>query len=266
MPSLNLTTVDWDTPTKVHIINTGDITLGVMHKYEDDCINFFDAKEIPAHKEVHKILAGIKDHCIKDWISVKCEALLALSFEDFMSEFCTNYLEEDWESTMCHELLTMTQGNQSFWAFAVALQAKNSLLINTPLYLQKDKLRHQIKARINAKLAKKCDTAKLNKITDFKKWMADIQSLDDRICSKRLKLELAMKNSCDSSRCNNPVNEPSHHANTTTAPSSTAIASNTTTSSSTVRYAPCLTELQCQLLADNEGCFKCRSLIQRLSE
>jgi len=131
-----------------------------MHEYEDNCINFFDAKEIPADKQVQKILTGIKDHRIKDWISVERETLLALSFKDFMSEFHTNYLEEDWESTTRHQLLTMTQGNQVFWTFAVALQAKNSLLINTPSYLQKDKLRHQIEAGIDAKLAKKCDAEK----------------------------------------------------------------------------------------------------------
>ena len=99
MPSSNLATVDWDAPAKVPILNVGDITLDVMREYEDDCINFFDAKEIPADKQVQKILAGIKDHCIKDWISIECKTLLALTFKDFMSEFRTNYLEEDWESS-----------------------------------------------------------------------------------------------------------------------------------------------------------------------
>jgi hypothetical protein len=235
----------------------GDITLDIMCEYEDDCINFFDAKEIPTDKQVRKILTGIKDHRIKDWISVERETLLALSFEDFMSKFRTNYLEEDWESTMRHELLAMTQGNLSFWTFAIALQAKNSLLIKTPLYLQKDKLRHQIEAGINAKLAKKCDTAQSNKIADFKKWMADIRCLDHGICNNHIELELAMKNNRESNRCNNPVNEPSHCANTTTALSSASIATNTTASSSTVHYAPRLTKLERQLLADNKGCFKC---------
>jgi len=151
----------------------------------------------------------------------------------------------------------MMQGNQSFWTFAVALQAKNSLLTNTPSYLQKDKLHHQIEARIDTKLAKKCDTEKSNKITDFKKWMADVRHLDDGIRSDHLELELAMKNSRDSNCRNNPVNEPSRHTNTTTTPSSAVINSNTTAMSSSVCYAPHLTELECQLLADDEGCFKC---------
>jgi hypothetical protein len=258
MPSSNLATVDWDAPTKVPILNAGDITPDVMREYEDDCINFFDAKEIPADKQVRKILAGIKDHRIKDWISVEREALLALSFEDFMSEFRTNYLEEDWESTTRRQLLAMTQGNQSFWTFAVALQAKNSLLINTPSYLQKDKLRHQIEAGIDAKLAKKCDAEKSNKIVDFKKWMADVRRLDDGIRADRLELELAMKNNRDSNRRNNPLTEPPRRTNVTTTSSTVAIPSNTVASSSTTRYAPRLTDLERQLLTDNEGCFKCR--------
>jgi hypothetical protein len=72
-----------------------------------------------------------------------------------MVKFHANYLEEDWESTTHCQLLAMMQGNQSFQNYAIALQAKNSLLINTPSYLQKYKLHHQIKAGINAKLAKK---------------------------------------------------------------------------------------------------------------
>jgi len=100
MPPSSLATVDWDALTKVPILNAGNITPDVMHEYEDDCINFFDAKEIPADKQVWKIPAGIKDHHIKDWISVEREALLALTFEEFMVEFRTNYLEEDLESQL----------------------------------------------------------------------------------------------------------------------------------------------------------------------
>ena len=192
MASSTLATVDWEVPTKVPILNAGDITPDVMREYEDDCINFFDAKEIPADKQVRKILAGIKDHRIKDWIAVKRNALLALTFDKFMTEFRANYLEEDWESTTRRQLLAMTQGTESFWNFAVALQAKNSLLTGTPSYLQKDKLRHQIEAGIDAKLAKKCDAEKSGKIDDFKKWLADVKRLDEAIRADRLELELAI--------------------------------------------------------------------------
>ncbi|KIM85721.1 hypothetical protein PILCRDRAFT_5379 [Piloderma croceum F 1598] len=225
-----------DAPTKVPILNAGDITPDVMREYEDDCINFFDAKEIPTDKQVQKILAGIRDHRIKDWIVVEREVLLALTFEDFMVEFRANYLEEDWESTTRCQLLAMTQGNQSFRNYAVALQAKNSLLINTPSYLQKDKLRHQIEAGIDAKLAKKCDAEKSNTIVDFKKWLADVRRLDEGIRSDHLELENAMKNNRDLNRRNNSLAEPSCRSNlpNTAAPfSSTANPSNAVISSST---------------------------------
>ncbi|KIM88189.1 hypothetical protein PILCRDRAFT_3223 [Piloderma croceum F 1598] len=239
MPPSGLATVEWEAPTKVPILNAGNITPDVMREYEDDCINFFDAKEIPADKQV----------------------LLALTFEEFMVEFRVNYLEEDWESTTRCQLLAMTQGNQSFRNYAVALQAKNSLLINMPSYLQKDKLRHQIEARIDAKLAKKCDAEKLNNIVDFKKWLADVRRLNENIRSDRLELENVMKINRDMNCRNNYLAEPSRCSNipnTTTPSSSAANPSNAATSSSTPRYAPCLTELERQLLMDNEGCFKCR--------
>jgi len=263
MSSLNLATVDWEVPTKVPILNADDITPDIMCEYEDTCINFFNAKEIAADKQVRKILVGIKDHHIKNWIVVEHDALLALTFEEFMIEFRTNYLEDDWELMTHRQLLTMTQGNQTFWNFAVALQAKNSLLINTNLYLLKDKLCHQIKAGIDAKLAKKCDSEKSNKIVDFKKWLADVKCLNKGICADRVELELAMKTNCDSNRCSNALMEPSHCANNTAATASASSSNNNNNnnapaSSAANRYAPKLTDLKCQLLVDNEGCYKCR--------
>ena len=242
MAPSTLTTVDREVPTKVPILNAGDITPDVMRKYKDDCINFFDAKEIPADKQVRKILAGIKDHHIKDWIAVKRNTLLALTFDKFMTEFCANYLEEDWESMMRRQLLAMTQGTESFWNFAVTLQAKNSLLTGTPSYLQKDKLRHQIEAGIDAE--------KSGKINDFKKWLADFKCLDEAIRADRLQLELAMKNNCDANHCNNLLNDPSRHANTsntpatynTLNPSSNPNTGNNLASSALPHYAPKLTK------------------------
>ena len=94
---------------------------------------------------------------------------------------------------------------------------------------------------------------KSNKIIDFKKWMADVRSLNDRIRTDCLELELAMKNNCDSNYQNNPLAKPSHCTNTTTTSSTVAFPFNTTALSSTICYDPQLTELEHQLLADNKG-------------
>ena len=96
--------------------------------FQNGCLDYFDNKETPADKQVKKILPGLKDDCIRDWTNTERESLHALSFDEFMVEFKAGYLEEDWEDTTRRELLSMTQGNTSFWDYAHRLQSKNSLL------------------------------------------------------------------------------------------------------------------------------------------
>jgi hypothetical protein len=91
-------------------------------------------KEIAVDKQVRKIVPGIRDLCIKDWITLEHNHLLVLMFEEFMTEFRNGYLDEDWEETTCREPGGMLQGNdESFWDFSIHIQAKNSLLMSTTL-------------------------------------------------------------------------------------------------------------------------------------
>jgi hypothetical protein len=58
----------------------------------------------------------------------------------------------------------MTQGNASFWDFAVAIQNKNSLLPSMTSHLEDDKLCHQIKAGMEVHLSK-VSSEKLNRLS-----------------------------------------------------------------------------------------------------
>lgn len=107
-----------------------------MQEYETACLGYFNNKEIKHNKQVHKILAGLCDNHIQDWITVDCDCFLMLSFTNFMQEFHAMYLPEDWEEITRIELLAMTQGSDTFWDFSVTIQSKNSLLRNTPLISQ----------------------------------------------------------------------------------------------------------------------------------
>jgi len=77
---------------------------------------------------------------------------------------------------------------------------------------------------------------------------------------EHLEVELIMKNNCDSVHHNNPLSEPSHHANV--APMS--LTSNNTTANCNPNAAikqpacPKLTQNKRQLLYNNKGCLKCR--------
>jgi hypothetical protein len=67
-----------------------------MKDFEDCCIGYFKHIEIAEEKYVQKVLAGIRDSHIKDWISANHNHIQALLFPAFMGELCMMYLPEDW--------------------------------------------------------------------------------------------------------------------------------------------------------------------------
>lgn len=188
-----LAKVEQDSPNKVPVLLQGDLTPSMMRQYENTCLGFFEGKEIAPDKQVRKILAGLRDDRIQEWISIDRDEILGLTFADFMVEFKAGFLPEDWEEITHIELLAMQQGSDSFWDFGVKVQSKNALLRDTESFLDKDQLRHYIESGMTPKLTLCCRHEKSNKITDFKKWLADIQRIDDHMRSDRAKLEVLQK-------------------------------------------------------------------------
>lgn len=141
-----MATVEQSSPSKVPILTAGDISPAVMRQFEHACLNYFIHKKIVADDQVPIILGSLLDHHVTDWISADRDRIVALPFVAFMIEFRTNYLAEDWEEDTLCELLSMTQGGSTFWDYAVAIQANNSLLQGTTSHLPDDKLQHQLAA------------------------------------------------------------------------------------------------------------------------
>jgi hypothetical protein len=132
--------VEQDSVAKPPTLHAGDISPAVMRDFEEACVGYFETKEIEEEKQVRKILPGLHDSRIRDWITSDCERICTLDFKDFMSKFCDAYLDEDWEENTRRELGGMTQGCDSFWDYAIRVQAKNSLLTGTSSHLDAEKL------------------------------------------------------------------------------------------------------------------------------
>jgi hypothetical protein len=175
----NLARVKQENPAKIPILMPGDVTPEVMRDYTDACNGYFEQKEIPEDKQVRKILTGLKDTRIKDWLSADRACLQGLTFDEFITEFCENYLDEDWEEGTRRELLNISQGSSTFWDFATKLQAKNSLLATTTSHLNAEKLCHQLEAGMDERLSHRCTAEKVNKVVELKKWMAEVKRIDD---------------------------------------------------------------------------------------
>jgi hypothetical protein len=115
------------------MLTVGNLSPMVMKEFEDACIGYFDHKEIADDKQVRKTLAAMKDSRVKDWISTKHTPLLTLSFTNFMKEFCLAFLDKNWEEEIRCKLNSMSQGNNTFWEFAIKVQAKTLCLQTPPL-------------------------------------------------------------------------------------------------------------------------------------
>jgi len=255
-----MATLEQSSPSKVPVLTPGDISPTVMRQFEHGCRNYFVHKKIIADDQVALIIGGIQDNRVGDWISGDRDRLIALSFDAFMVEFRDNYLAEDWEEDTLREVLSMTQGNGSFWDFAVAIQNKNSLLRETSSHLADDKLRHQINAGMEVRLSKKVSSEKVNKVIGFRKWLGEVKRCDDVLRAEREEYERIAKDNRDASRRTNNSNDPSSRRvpsnnNTSTVPFSS-------TSAAPRKQCPKLLDSERKLLNENEGCVKCRKFFQ----
>ena len=93
-------------------------------------------------KQVHRVLAGLCDIHIQDWVGIHCDHLLTMTFTDLMTEFKQAYLPKDWEEITRIELLQLAQADTPIWDFSVEVQAENSSLSGTRSHLDKTQLRH----------------------------------------------------------------------------------------------------------------------------
>jgi hypothetical protein len=241
-----LASVEQDAPSKVPMLLPGDITPSVMHMYENACRGYFDTKDVAEDKQVRRILAGLRDNCIQDWVSIHRDHLLAMTFDDFLAEFKTAYLPKDWEEITCIELLQLMQGEDSFWNFSILVQAKNSTLSSMQSHLSEMQLRHRMESGINTTLALRCRLEKVTFTGNLTKWLDDVKCVDGLINTEQANFQALAKKSHETSRCTNSLAEPPCHTNTSTnVPAANRIS------------LPKLTSVERQLLYDNEGCLKC---------
>jgi hypothetical protein len=250
--------VEQENPSKIPVLLKGDLTPTVMREYEQACLGYFDTRDVKPNKQVRKILAGFRDTRIQDWIAIHCDCFLTLSFKDFMTEFRKGYLPEDWEAITRIKLLGMTQGDMSFWDFTVAVQAKNSLLQNTPSYLGAEQLRYRIESGMATKLALRYHLKKNPLIEKFEDWLIEVKHVDDLIRLERKDFEERTRAAHDTSRRNNNnfSDPPCRGGNVPPIP-----VSNPTVAPTNARIIlPKLTQVERTLLFDNEGCLKCHKV------
>jgi hypothetical protein len=252
-----LASVEHKSPSHVPVLLTGDVTPEILREYENACIGYFETKDIEDGNKVRKILAGLRNTRILDWVSVNRAEIIALTFPEFMNKLRTNYLHKDWEEITRRDLMNMSQGKDSFWNFYIRLQAKNSLLRDTTSHLSQEALRFKLELGMTEELADRCRDAKVAKERSTTEWLDVVRRLDDKLTDECAKLDAKFEEFArqqrESSRKTVSLGEPSRRANQ--ASSSNQYASNSKAPRVTL---PKLTDGERKLLFDNDGCLKCR--------
>jgi hypothetical protein len=235
-----------------------------MHEFEDCCIRYFENKDIDDDKQVRKILVGIKDMRVRDWITAQKDTLVKMMFKSFMDVFRKAYLPADWEESERRELGSMVQGDCSFWDFMMQVQLQNSLLHGTPSHLSEDKLQHRLEVGMNELLSKRCSASKVNAVIAFQDWLGEVKRVDDLMAAELEHFKEVTHVSRKKRRDDNVLSEPSRRGNML----NTGSHGRGMGVVHTGTRLPKLTEGEHQLLFNNEGCLKCRHfyMIHRSAE
>jgi hypothetical protein len=169
-----------------------------------------------------------------------------------MAELRANYLDPDWEPTVCHRILaTMLKQNQSFWDWFSQMQSLNSLLVNTASHFTDASLHEKLEASLNLELTHCCNANKVDKILVLWPWALEVKH-HNKNCQADLKWALEVTeevfNRCeDSGKCCHNNDRP---VNTTANPN-TATA---TTIMGTIQHLAALTDAEWEQLDSNNGC------------
>ena len=136
------TTVEQENPGKCPILGEGDLNAKNAYQYDDYCNGYFNVKDIPEDKQVHKVITRVHDQQMKDHIFTNCALIITPTFPEFLQELKDYWLDKNWEAVAHIQLLCMVQGqDQPFQDYMVALLAQNSLLMGTTS-LSNTKLHH----------------------------------------------------------------------------------------------------------------------------
>lgn len=98
-------------------MSEGDLTADNAKRWANGCQDYFENKDIPADKQVQKVLGSLKDPRIRDWANTDRMRVQALTFNKFMDELRAEFLDEDWESKIRAEVLTIRHNGHPFHDF-----------------------------------------------------------------------------------------------------------------------------------------------------
>ncbi|KAJ7460873.1 hypothetical protein B0H11DRAFT_1736210, partial [Mycena galericulata] len=253
--------------SKLPTLHKGELTPLVIDDMELACINYFNAKDTDPDKQVGTILGCFMDPHFTNWTrpTKTRERLIGLKFPEFMKEFKDKFLDDDWETQVRTDILSMRQtGVQTFDEFATALIGHTSLLADTTP-IDDVQIRHHLEAGMSEDLRFICMRNKdLKELiakagTTLDQYIRAVNRLDEE---RRRNLDIQRRLIADANKENKRRYDDDGERPSKKHQTSKGTASKPASSSSTTEYVnpfpPKLTDAERDLLRENEGCNRCR--------
>lgn len=240
---------------KPPIINHGDVTPELCYQIEKAFKGFFAHKGIKADEQVPRCLYSFQDHWIEEWIATHSNELVLLSFADFMLKFRSLVLVKGWQGKLKTSILGMRQEDRRFNEFYNLLDSRNILLRGSSSHLDQAKVRETLESSMTKELSGRVEYEKVDQITVFEDWIAEVRRVDDYMFTKREERARIPRRAA--------LAEPSRNANTSSSSAPATASSSSSAPKAEYREGDRpkkMTQEERDLLAANGGCFKCRRL------
>ncbi|KAJ7017923.1 hypothetical protein C8F04DRAFT_978254, partial [Mycena alexandri] len=248
---------------KMPLLHEGETSQAQLRQFEVHAKNYFSLKKVAAADHVAHVIGCFRDFRVTDELEIESEraAALALDFKKFMDKIRGYLLPSDWERRLRQQVNQRKQGtNETFTKFATAVRSANSLLINTPSYVDDARIRTILEANMVPDLIDDLiDDDKAAGESDFTAWLDIVKHIDDKRLrqGKRLRDIAAeererAKRERNTSNTNDERPAKRNRRDENTAPSSSS------TNAAGGKRCPKLTEAERDLLNANHGCTKCR--------
>lgn len=155
-------------------------------EFKNACYDFFEAKSVPAEKQVAFILPGIIDFRIHNWIAADRATVVALPFASFMSQLRKNHLHPDWEDHVHDEILKsrLEPNKELFWTWSQHVIKLNCLLRDTGSVFDDTTLRNQLDAHLDDELKEHVKHSNAKKEKTLKGWIDIVRCLDETCISE----------------------------------------------------------------------------------
>ena len=161
------------TSGKAPVLTSRDVSPSVMMEFENARHDFFEAKLVPADKQVAFILPGIKDFRIHNWVAADRATIVAVPFATFMSQLRKNSLHPGWEDHVRDEILKsrLDPAKESFWVWSQNVIKLNCLLRDTSSLFDDMTLQNQLDAHLDDDLKDHVKHSEAKKEKTLKSWV-----------------------------------------------------------------------------------------------